>query len=132
MDKKELMGALRSYIEEKILEGMRLLLSGWGCEVATADSLAAVDALLSGAADAPNAIIADYHLGDGTGIEAIDRVRAAFGPELPGLLVTADRSAEVRALADAANIVVQNKPVRPASMRAWLTRLASLNKAAAE
>ncbi|MDF1631068.1 PAS-domain containing protein [Mycoplana sp. MJR14] len=118
--------------EPKILEGMRLLLSGWGCEVVTADSIAAVTALLEEARPAFHGVIADYHLGDGTGIEAIDRVRAALGAELPSLLVTADRSAEVRALAEGKDIVVQNKPVRPASMRAWLTRLANLGKVAAE
>lgn len=118
--------------EPKILEGMRLLLTGWGCEVVTTDSIAAVDALLAAAQPALHAVIADYHLGDGTGIEAIDRVRAVLDAELPCLLVTADRSAEVRALAEGKDIVVQNKPVRPASMRAWLTRLANLGKAAAE
>ncbi|SOC46192.1 Na+/proline symporter [Rhizobium subbaraonis] len=118
--------------EPAILEGMRVLLSGWGCEVVTADSLPAVEALISTPVDPPHAVIADYHLGEGTGIDAIDRLRKAFGAELPGLLVTADRSAEVRALSESRDIVLQNKPVRPASMRAWLTRLASLEKAAAE
>lgn len=118
--------------EPAILEGMRVLLSGWGCEVVTADSLPAVEALISMPIDPPHAVIADYHLGEGTGIDAIDRLRKAYGAELPGLLVTADRSAEVRALSESRDIVLQNKPVRPASMRAWLTRLASLEKAAAE
>ena len=118
--------------EPAILDGMRLLLSGWGCEVVTADSLAAVEDLLARPLVAPHAILADYHLDDGTGIEAIARVREGCGADIPGLLITADRSAEVRALAEGNDILVQNKPVRPASMRAWLTRLANLEKAAAE
>ncbi|MFD1328351.1 NahK/ErcS family hybrid sensor histidine kinase/response regulator [Mycoplana ramosa] len=116
--------------EPKILDGMQLLLSGWGCDVVTADSLDAIDALLAGHSAPPSAIIADYHLGDGTGIAAIARVREAHGSDIPGLLVTADRSAEVRALAESNDITLQNKPVRPASMRAWLTRLANLKVAA--
>lgn len=116
--------------EPKILDGMRLLLSGWGCEVITANSLTAIDVLLVSPSDAPDAVIADYHLGDGTGITAITRVRDAYGSDIPGLLVTADRSVEVRALAESNDITVQNKPVRPASMRAWLTRLANLKVAA--
>ncbi|PTM97638.1 NahK/ErcS family hybrid sensor histidine kinase/response regulator [Mycoplana dimorpha] len=118
--------------EPTILDGMRLLLSGWGCEVVTAESLVAVNHMLARGVLAPHAILADYHLDDGTGVEAIVRVREGCGADIPGLLITADRSAEVRALAEGNDIVVQNKPVRPASMRAWLTRLANLEKAAAE
>lgn len=116
--------------EPNILDGMRLLLSGWGCEVITAASLAAIETRLAGLTNAPDAVIADYHLGDGTGITAITRVRDGYGSDIPGLLVTADRSVEVRALAESNDITVQNKPVRPASMRAWLTRLANLKIAA--
>ncbi|MDR6754905.1 Na+/proline symporter/signal transduction histidine kinase [Mycoplana sp. BE70] len=116
--------------EPKILDGMELLLTGWGCEVVTADSFSAIDVLLAGHGAPPNAIIADYHLGDGTGVTAIARVRAAHGSDIPGLLITADRSAEVRMLAENSDISLQNKPVRPASMRAWLTRLANLKVAA--
>jgi Na+/proline symporter/signal transduction histidine kinase/CheY-like chemotaxis protein len=118
--------------EPKILDGMRLLLSGWGCNVQLADSLAALEPLVVEGGSAPDAIIADYHLDQGTGIAAIARVRAGFGREIPALLVTADRTPEVRAEAEKDNILLQNKPVRPASMRAWLTQLSTVERAAAE
>ena len=117
--------------EPKILDGMRLLLSGWGCAVTLADSVAAADALAAGGLT-PDAIIADYHLDDGTGIEAIARLRAALGRKVPALLVTADRTPEVRAAAERGDILLQNKPVRPASMRAWLTQLSTMEREAAE
>ena len=75
--------------------------------------------------------VADYHLDDGTGIEAIETLRAAFGP-VAAILVTADRTAEVRAAADREGIVLLNKPVKPAALRAALTRLSAVGKAAAE
>jgi CheY-like chemotaxis protein len=109
---------------------MRLLLSGWGCRVTLAESVAAVEMLAAnGAVDA---VIADYHLDDGTGIAAIGKLRAALGSEIPALLVTADRTPDVRAEAERDNILVQNKPVRPASMRAWLTQLSTTQREAAE
>ena len=58
--------------------------------------------------------------------------KAALGREVPALLVTADRTPDVRAEAERDNILVQNKPVRPASMRAWLTQFSALQREAAE
>lgn len=118
--------------EPKILDGMRLLLSGWGCTVTLAESASAVEALVTAGPPALDAVIADYHLGDGTGLAAIATLRAALGREVPALLVTADRTPDVRAEAERGNIAVQTKPVRPASMRAWLTQFSALAREAAE
>src|SRR5690606_37741410 len=118
--------------EPKILDGMRLLLSGWGCAVTLAESVAAVEALAAAEPPAIDAVIADYHLDDGTGIAAISRLRAAACREIPALLVTADRTPDVRVEAERDNILVQNKPVRPASMRAWLTQFSAMERTAAE
>ena len=118
--------------EPKILDGMRLLLSGWGCTVTLAESASAVEALVAAGPPALDAVIADYHLGDGTGLAAIATLRAALGREVPALLVTADRTPDVRAEAQRGNIAVQTKPVRPASMRAWLTQFSALAREAAE
>src|SRR5690606_36455508 len=92
--------------EPKILDGMRLLLSGWGCTVTLAESVAAVEALAAAEPPAIDAVIADYHLDDGTGISAIGKLRAALGREVPALLVTADRTPDVRAEAERDNILV--------------------------
>ncbi|MBM3090220.1 response regulator [Ensifer sp. T173] len=118
--------------EPRIIEGMRVLLSGWGCVVTTAESLNACTEMSTSTQERPHAIIADYHLDDGTGIEAIARIRALFGDNIPALLVTADRSPEVRGAAERDGVGLQNKPVRPAAMRAWLTQLSTAAKTAAE
>jgi Na+/proline symporter/signal transduction histidine kinase len=117
--------------EAKILEGMRLLLGGWGCDVDALDSLAAAGTLDAGDAP-PDLAIADYHLGDGTGVEAILRLRRHFGADIPALIVTADRTPEVRAEAERYGIAVQHKPVRPAALRAYITQISGLKRAAAE
>ncbi|MDO9416285.1 PAS domain-containing hybrid sensor histidine kinase/response regulator [Pararhizobium sp.] len=115
--------------DPSILDGMRILLGGWGCDVRTVESVASSAAIED---YRPEAIVADYHLDDGTGIEAIAAIRARFGADIPALIVTADRTPEVRAAAENDLITVQNKPVRPASIRAWLTQLSITGRQAAE
>ncbi|WP_086996773.1 hybrid sensor histidine kinase/response regulator [Rhizobium sullae] len=117
--------------EAKILEGMRLLISGWGCEVEAIHSLAAASTFGT-RQPAPDLIIADYHLGDGTGISAILNLRERFETDLPALLVTADRTPEVRVEAERHGIAIQHKPVRPAALRAFITQISGLKRAAAE
>ncbi|WP_288431460.1 PAS domain-containing hybrid sensor histidine kinase/response regulator [uncultured Agrobacterium sp.] len=115
--------------EPKILEGMALLMSGWGCQVSQAASLAEAG---SAASAAPDMIIADYHLGDGTGIDVILHLREAYKSQIPALLITADRTPEVRAEAEKHGIGVQHKPVRPAALRAYMTQVFNIRRAAAE
>ena len=114
--------------EPNILEGMQLLLSGWGCDVTAAASL---EQALKGEAR-PDAILADYHLDEGVGTDAITALRARWGSDIPALLLTADRTPEVRATAEAERIAIQNKPVKPAALRAFLNQVAASRRAAAE
>ncbi|WP_431321355.1 hybrid sensor histidine kinase/response regulator [Rhizobium sp. YTU87027] len=117
--------------EPHILEGMQLLISGWGCEVRCLGSLAEVDALDARQAP-PDLVIADYHLGDGTGVSAILTLRERFMAFIPALIVTADRTPEVRAEVERHGIGLQHKPVRPAALRAYITQISAQKRAAAE
>ena len=116
--------------EESILDGMRLLLSGWGCEVETAAGQEHALSLIA-AGKHFDVVIADYHLDKATGIDAVTAIRARLGA-VPAVLVTADRTADVRAEAERTGIGLLNKPIKPAALRAALSRFASLGKAAAE
>ena len=55
-------------------------------------------------------------------IGVIAELRARYGPQLPAILLTADRSLKVRDEARAAGAHVLNKPVKPASLRALMTQ----------
>jgi Na+/proline symporter/signal transduction histidine kinase len=116
--------------EQSILDGMHVLLSGWGCAVETATGREQAHALIA-SGKRFGVVIADYHLDKATGIEVIGVARQTLGP-VPAILITADRTAEVRAEAERAGINLLNKPVKPAALRAALSRFASLGKAAAE
>ncbi|TWA67274.1 PAS domain S-box-containing protein [Azospirillum brasilense] len=108
--------------EPAVLAGMRALLEGWGCSVATAAS--GDEALAGLGAVAPDVLFADYHLDDGViGFTEIARVRERCGADLPSVLITANRTAEVVEEAQARGCHVLNKPVRPAQLRAVMTGL---------
>ncbi len=115
--------------EPRVLEGLRALLQRWGCLVATAPGLAEAEAALD-AFGAPDVIIADYHLDLGDGVAAIWAVRDRFGRNIAAMLVTADRSPEARDKAAREDVVVMNKPLKPAPLRAQLTRYSAMREAA--
>ncbi|WP_181164862.1 PAS-domain containing protein [Mesorhizobium sp. B2-9-1] len=113
--------------DARILDGMRLLLEGWGCRVETASGSGD---LLKPGAPKPDLVLADYHLDGGTGLDAVATLRAAYGQDLPCVLVTADRSSEVRAAAGRLDIPVVNKPLKPAVLRSMMARVRPLAPAA--
>jgi CheY-like chemotaxis protein len=80
----------------------------------------------------PDGLLVDYHLDNGNGIDAVLELRRRFGEDLPGILITADRSPRVRAEARAYDIEVLNKPVKPAALRALLAQCRVRRVAAAE
>ncbi|MEM5500594.1 PAS domain-containing hybrid sensor histidine kinase/response regulator [Ahrensia kielensis] len=106
--------------EPSIVEGMSVLLDGWGASTICATNIAELSSKLDGAPHPPNAIIADYHLDNEDGISAIATVREKFGADLMAILITADRSNTIKALCADENISLLNKPLKPAALRALL------------
>ena len=86
--------------------------------------------LLKSGAPKPDLVLADYHLDGSSGLDAIATLRAAYGQDLPCVLVTADRSSEVRAAAGQLDIPVVNKPLKPAVLRSMMARVKPLAPAA--
>jgi CheY-like chemotaxis protein len=116
--------------EPAILEGMRLLLANWGCEVWTASDLDAAQGLLKTHKVGPDVIVADYHLDDGDGLDVIKALRWKTQVNTPAILATADRTPAVREAAAAMHVHVLNKPVKPAALRALLTQWRAMRAAA--
>ncbi|MEM6460603.1 MAG: PAS domain-containing hybrid sensor histidine kinase/response regulator [Pseudomonadota bacterium] len=118
--------------EPDIVEGLTLLLDGWHCKVISASSNAEVNRLIESQKAPPDAIVADYHLDDGTGIDVISEIRKHWNMPIPAVLATADRTHDVRNHAEEQSIAVFNKPLRPAALRAFLNQIAAARKSAAE
>jgi signal transduction histidine kinase len=107
-----------------VLDGMRGLLRTWGCGVVTAETDDDALASLAGDDRRPDLIISDYHLRNGdTGVEAIHRLRSAFGAAIPAFLITGDIAAERLHEARASGFHLLHKPVGPMALRAMLNQL---------
>ena len=115
-----------------ILDGMEILLGGWGCRVLKAPDLATAIAVTGEAKISPDGLLVDYHLDEGNGITAIKELRRRFGAGLTAILITADRSPQVREEARTNGVQVLNKPVKPAALRALLTQWRMQRVVAAE
>ena len=115
-----------------ILDGMETLLGGWGCRVFKAPDLATAIAVAAEAKISPDGLLVDYHLDDGNGITAIKELRRRFGANLTAILITADRSPQVREESRVNGIQLLNKPVKPAALRALLTQWRMQRVVAAE
>lgn len=89
-----------------------LLLEAEGYRVATAASAKEATAVIKHLAVAPDLIISDFHLLDGsTGVEAVAMVREAFDKNIPAFIVTGDTSKMIQEARLIDNCTILNKPV---------------------
>jgi signal transduction histidine kinase/integral membrane sensor domain MASE1 len=107
-----------------VLEGTSGLLGKWGYSVVTAASDEAAMSQLTERQQRPDLIISDYHLANGkTGIEAIERIDAAFGASIPTILISGDTAPERLRDAKDKGYILLHKPVDPMRLRAVLHQL---------
>lgn len=107
--------------ESEILDGMKMLLEHWGCRVLLAISQpeAARQVRKHGA---PGIVLVDYHLSDqSNGLEVMEHLELLLGHDLPGIVITADRSTELEDKVRARNYGLLRKPIKPAALRALMT-----------
>lgn len=117
--------------ERQVLDAMRVLLQGWGCRVLLADGKDRALALLRETSEHPHIILADYHLDDGTGVEAIAAVRAQVHADVPAVIISADTSVEVQRDIRHRGLLHLRKPLKAGALRSILMQLV-LRRAAAE
>ncbi len=107
--------------EEAIRAGMTGLLNGWGCEVRAAGCMESVEKIVCGEGFVPDLAIVDYHLDDDvTGIEVLRRMKSDLEIGVPSIIVTADRSEEMRSLVRSEGYALLKKPLEPQRLRAWI------------
>ena len=106
--------------EPAILDGMEALLGRWGIRVLKAHD--ATEAAAWHAAGGIDIVLADYHLGEGPdGLAMLTALGEAAAGPLAAALITADYDGALAARARALGWPVLRKPVKPATLRAFLT-----------
>lgn len=108
--------------EPQIVESMTVLLTSWGCEVLPALSVEEACKQIAESDGRPDIVLADYHLDDGTGIEAIETIRKLVGNDVPGVIITADHSPEVQRDVRRRGLTLLRKPLKPAALRAVIAQ----------
>ena len=104
--------------DPEILDGMRALLSRWK---AVALSASTVDEALAHIDAEPDVALVDYHLHDRLdGLGVIAELRRRAKRDLPAALLTGDGSDALKIAAREYGCAVLTKPVKPASLRAFL------------
>jgi len=107
--------------EPAVREGLVVLLKGWGASIDAFDSAAAARTWAQQQGTAPDLLILDYRLGDGTGIDALQALRAAFpGAHVPAILVTGSTMTGHEREAQQHDIHLLIKPVVPHKLRAMI------------
>jgi signal transduction histidine kinase len=108
--------------DAEIRNSMGLLLESWGCRCVAGATAAEVEDRLRAQALTPDALIVDYLLADSTtGLQAVDRLRAAFGGTLPALVITGTPNA-LPFRQRPARVSLAVKPVPPGKLRAFLSQ----------
>ncbi|MCD9029491.1 hybrid sensor histidine kinase/response regulator [Luteimonas sp. BDR2-5] len=103
--------------DDDILAGMDVLLRRWGVEPLCAKT---IDEAIACMDQHPDVLLVDYHLHDRLdGLDTLDTLRG-IAPDVPGALLTADGSDALKQTARIRGYRVLTKPVKPASMRAFL------------
>ena len=109
---------------------MSALLQGWSCDVVTALSGDEAVAVTLERSWVPDIVLADYHLGETeTGVMALRQLAVLEGQPAeaeyfsPAIVITADRTDEVRDEIDTAQAQLLTKPIKPAALRAMINKI---------
>lgn len=100
--------------EAQVLQSMRHMLEGWGCEVILAESARDAIRILALGGTLPDIVISDYRLaGISTGVDAVATIRLALDIPVPAIIVTGDTSPERLKEVKDTGLRLLHKPVHP-------------------
>jgi two-component system, sensor histidine kinase len=111
---------------QDVLEALNAMLRRWQCETIAATNSEVLTHAMRRAERMPDILICDYRLAETrNGIEVILALRRDLGMTCPALLITGDVVLRQDDTLTAADIVVLQKPVRPAALRGLLGAVAA-------
>jgi len=103
--------------EHQVLQSMRHMLEGWGCEVMLAESARDALKIIALSDEIPDVVFSDYRLpDDNNGIDAVAAIRESLEIDIPAVIVTGDISPERLKEVARTGLQVMHKPVGPDDM----------------
>ena len=122
--------------DENLRETLVALLVSWGCEVLAQAGLESALVQMRADGFVPGVVLCDYALAGLAGQDEMQATAASLGPvvqavrsrcgePIPACLFGGPTDADLREQWQEQGVVVLDKPVRPAKLRAWLRRLKS-------
>ena len=109
--------------DPRVRKSIQTLLSGWGCEVTLAASGQEALRLARQEPVAPDLLLLDYRLPDGSGPEIVPELFRKWGADVPVIVLSAERDAAVRERVQANGWGFLAKPVNPSKLRAAVTHM---------
>ncbi len=108
--------------EPDILDGMRLVLQEWQCEVDTASDYRQASAAI--AATPPDIILCDYRLQDDmTGLDVLRSLEQQYGKPIPAIIITGEHTAVVEAELQQMDYQLLTKPIQPMQLQVAISNL---------
>ncbi len=117
--------------DARVRQSVQALLTGWGCEVMLAASREEALQLAERDPAAPDLLLLDYRLPDGSGPEFVPELFRRWGVDVPVIVISGERDAAVRDRVQASGWGFLAKPVNPAKLRAAVTHMLMRNAASA-
>jgi histidine kinase len=117
--------------DPRVRLSLQTLLSGWGCEVVLAASAEEALRAANQEAGAPDLLLLDHHLPDGSGPEVVPELFRRWGAEAPVIMLSAERDSALREKVQANGWAFLSKPVNPAKLRAAVTHMLMKSAASA-
>jgi CheY-like chemotaxis protein len=120
-DRQSLAGTTLWLLEDEptVREALTARLEAWGATVESFARLAELEGAIARGLTAPHALLTDHRLPDGTGLQAIDKVRARHG-RIPALVLTGDTGPHELTQFEQRGAHVLHKPFRHSELRALL------------
>jgi signal transduction histidine kinase/CheY-like chemotaxis protein len=117
--------------DPRVRLSLQTLLTGWGCEVVLSASAEEALRAADRHAGAPDLLLLDHRLPDGSGPEVVPELFRRWGTEVPVIMISAERDPAIRQKVEANGWRFLPKPVNPSKLRAAVTHMLMRSAASA-
>ena len=109
--------------DPEVRKATKQVLKVWGVSVIAVDTCDAAIGEIRRSGVRPDLLIADYQLGEETGLTAAEKIRDVCGYDIPTIVITGDATAARLKEITQAGATAMSKPVKPAELRLAIREL---------